>query len=397
MIQNGAALHENSTKFSTKLLGNANMASITEYKGKRGTTYRVEVNKHGQRITGTFDRRSDAVRYGEDVEYALDNGLPLPGEDIPIDDKRIDKAVDEYLLLMRQDRDRSKHTMRVDNDTGNRLVKAFGKISLRGLEREDIEQHITSRLRIVGHATVRQDMSMLSKIYKTARIEWRMKNLTYPGESIPMPSPPPSRKKIVPEMRFGALLEECEKSKNKTLYPLVCLMLSTGMRPEEAVLMRWQQVLWDEDIIDLTKTKTEPRRVPLPTDCKKILKQLQGKPHELIFISEETAAKSQPVRFFRRSFEQACIRSGINRPAKRDVSRKQQEEWQENGKAARVTLYTLRHSAATYLLQSGNDLETVRDLLGHSDISQTSRYTHLTDEHKKNAVNDPNLPWKRNK
>jgi site-specific recombinase XerD len=51
------------------------------------------------------------------------------------------------------------------------------------------------------------------------------------------------------------------------------------------------------------------------------------------------------------------------------------------------TVYTIRHSFATHLVDNGTDLHTVKELLGHSTLQTTMRYMHLSSKRMKGVVN----------
>lgn len=150
------------------------------------------------------------------------------------------------------------------------------------------------------------------------------------------------------------------------LMPMVLLSINTGLRQGELFNLSWSMVNLSERSLILSGGITKnnsSRYIPLNDEANNIIQQFYKKSalkEGLVFPSKN----NQPFNNVKRSWSSILKKAQIT-----------QFRWHD-----------LRHHFASKLVMAGIDLNTVRELLGHSDIKMTIRYAHLAPEHKIKAV-----------
>jgi site-specific recombinase XerD len=116
----------------------------------------------------------------------------------------------------------------------------------------------------------------------------------------------------------------------------------------------------------------------------------KGRKDRPVFISKEAAARLQDYLDIRHDREKPLFisfstssKGQISRLTPRSIQRIVEKYALAAGITKHVSPHTMRHSFATDLLMNGADLRSVQAMLGHSNISTTQRYTHVTDPHLK--------------
>ena len=134
-------------------------------------------------------------------------------------------------------------------------------------------------------------------------------------------------------------------------------------------------------------------------DRREFMVRGKGQKDRPIFVSDEAASwlkkyldkrtDNLPALFISYSGRKNVSNSGnFRRLTARSVQRMIAQCARLAGITKRVSPHTMRHSFATDLLMNGADIRSVQSMLGHSNISTTQIYTHITDVHLKNIHKD---------
>lgn len=305
---------------------------------------------------GRGSKRHKVIFYGSKLEaiekynfYLQQFGKRPSGFDMNF--KALAKDYDEWCRSQRG-YDRKKYIIEA-------LVKEFGGHKLIGLNQLLIEKFQTRMLLSKSIATVNNHIACLKHmLHKGA--DWGMPVHVYEGiKKVKIINPENQRLRFLTRDEADRLISKCSKH----LAPIVELALNTGMRRGEILNLTWDRVDLQNGNIMLTQKDTKGksiREVPLNETAKRVLSAIVRR-LDVPYVFHENGS---PYLRNHKAFVAACTRA----------------------KLVDFHFHDLRHTYASWLVQAGISLQTVKELLGHKTLTMTLRYAHLAPGHKHDAV-----------
>jgi integrase len=153
--------------------------------------------------------------------------------------------------------------------------------------------------------------------------------------------------------QINQLLEECRKSSNNHTYPVALICLATGARWDEAESLGRAAIFGGKAHFHRTKNR-QSRSVPIPKEVEEVALKVAMPGTGRLFMSCRAA--------FRGAYE----RCGFDTPGQ--------------------LTHILRHTFASHYMMAGGDILSLQRILGHSSITMTMRYAHLSPDHLESAL-----------
>jgi len=359
---------------------------------KRGNTWQIDYyDPEGKRVRKTFKKKKDAVaEEGKRVS--------LMAEGRYLDHKKECKTMFGEILTQYEENFKDQASYNWKKVCIARFKEYFGENSLlsniRYVDLETYRNHLKTK-RVQGQkrkegkitqgrvrtvATVNREISCLHHIF-TKAVEWELieQSPFDRGKSLLMKENN-TRLRFLNEDEIERLIEACPVH----LRDIVVCALNTGMRRGEILSLKWDQI--KNGFIYLSKTKTnEPRQIPVNDTLAELFKGMRKRQQlrsEYVFTfvncggamkdPEKNAQcvklledEGMPVNEVKNAFRTALKRAGI-----------------EN-----FRFHDLRHTFASQMILKGASIKVVQEILGHKTLTMTMRYAHLSQEHKREAIN----------
>ena len=289
----------------------------------------------------------------------------------------VDRILSDYADYLRID-------LRLSSNTVDAYKRGCGDFlnyvnsrteSLASITASDITSYISDRQTadpedVLSSRTISRILSSLRSFFNYLVTE-KIRD-DNPAKSVDMPK----LDKKLPEVlsiedvdKFLALIdiEQPAGLRDRALFELI---YSCGLRVSEAVTLSFGSLFLKEGLVRVRGKGEKDRFIPLGGEVTYWLERYIDEGRPAMVKKSDTGGmlflnyRGQPLtrKGMWKRFRQIVAKTGVD-----------------------AKIHTLRHSFATHLLQGGADLRSVQELLGHTDISTTQIYTHLSREDLKNS------------
>lgn len=243
----------------------------------------------------------------------------------------------------------------------NRLIHLREHLNVRNLSDISniaIAQMIEFRQHQVSNGTINRELMLLSSVinkmelwgYNTPRIKISRFRLKEKAENVKYLDSWETAQKII-------------DNASKHLKPIIYTALFTGLRLSNLLNLKWEELDFVNNVINIKvkdKNKEGGKNLSIPM-IDKLVKILSSQPkiNEFVFTYN-----GKRITTIKRSWHTALRRA----------------------KLPYTNFHTLRHTAATWILKKTGNLKLTQQILGHSDIKTTTKYAHVLDDEKRQAL-----------
>ena len=234
------------------------------------------------------------------------------------------------------------------------ILPGLGKMRLNEISRTDIESLMARNNN--RRTTANHGMVLLKLMFDKAQL-WEMTSSERNPCSNIQKFKTKMKERFLSEKDIANLINVLDQFEHQKLAPqnainAIKLLVLTGCRKNEIVMLTWPEVQFDEGILRLLDSKTGGKDIILSKAAITILQEVPRSQSKYVFTGKNPM---KPIRGLQKIWERI----------------------RKNANLEDVRLHDLRHTFASIAVSSGVSLYEVGKLLGHTSIQSTQRYAHL--------------------
>jgi integrase len=290
-------------------------------------------------------------------------------------EQKSDKCISDLKELMLQfaQSNYRKSSNRALNTIFNELIKIIGDKSLNQVTVLDVEKFKSEKSKNGALSSTNLSLRFLKASFNKA-INWNLIQVN-PFTKVKQFKIPEKKKQFIQDYEIKLLLDNCT---HPILKNIIFFGIYTGMRQEEILNSRWEDVNFNDGFITIKNTSNfrtksgKIRNVVIVPELKEMLLSIKlknDKPQDLIFKDEKGNKMS------------ACWMSHLFKRLVRQLNLPEQYHF-----------HSMRHTYCSSLISKNIPIAYIQNQLGHADIQTTiNSYCHIILDQIKNQINGVKL------